>query len=161
MGRNQSPVPAKESLGISTMLQINAGWLRSWSNNSIIYQTVLWLTQRRMTYRSITHAENLYWVYCGRLVYGIKWFENGMGRKNSLGEPSRDANSKAKDTWTREKEKGRQKRGINEEVKSTLARVRNGGDGTQSCAGRSPEASLFPQDSRRPSSRQNELIGQL
>lgn len=89
-------MPAEESLGISTTLQINEGWLRSSPNNLIIHQTVLWFPRTKiLTHRSITQAENLYWVYCWGLVYGIKWFQRGIERKKSLRECSRDANSKA------------------------------------------------------------------
>lgn len=54
-------MPAEESLGISTTLQINEGWLRSSPNNLIIHQTVLWFPRTKiLTHRSITQAENLY-----------------------------------------------------------------------------------------------------
>lgn len=41
---NSSPMPVEESSGISTTLQINRGWLRTWLNNVVTHWTVLWLT---------------------------------------------------------------------------------------------------------------------
>lgn len=87
------------------MFQINEGWLRSSSNNLVIHQTILWFPQTRiLTRRSITQVENLYWVYCWRLVYGIKWFEHGIERKKHLREWNRDASSKKTLDWGKERE---------------------------------------------------------
>lgn len=60
-------MPAEESLGIRSMLRMNEGCLRSWSNNNLItQQTILRFPERRvLTYRSITDAEHLHGVYSG------------------------------------------------------------------------------------------------
>ena len=158
-GRNSSPVPEKESSGISTMLQMKEGWLRSRSSNLLTQGTVLWFTQRRiLTYRSITHAENLYWVYCWVLVLWEKMIGTWDGEKKDLREWGRDANSKAEDTWrVRGRKTGNKKQNRWGEDAQT-GRGPGWGPGCLDPHWEVSWAFTLPKDSHHPSSGQNGLI---